>query len=126
MPPRTPKVCRERTCNRLTTERHGYCQDHVHLADGWRKVAKVNPDDRGYDWAWRKLRKRILERDRFLCQVCLAHGVATPANEVDHITNKASGGTDDEANLQAICKHCHEVKTYAEAQAARLIGKSRG
>ncbi|EKP0260247.1 hypothetical protein JFQ93_001501 [Aeromonas sobria] len=52
MPPRVPKVCRERTCHQLTTERHGYCPAHVHLLDGWKKVAKVSAEDRGYDWAW--------------------------------------------------------------------------
>lgn len=126
MPLRVPKVCRERTCHQLTTERHGYCPVHVHLLDGWKKVAKVSVDDRGYDWAWRKLRKRILVRDRYLCQVCLALGIVTPATQVDHIANKAAGGTDDERNLQAICDPCHASKTRAEALAARLTGLPRG
>lgn len=38
-----------------------------------------------------------------------------PATEVDHITPKASGGTDDPANLQGICKACHRAKTQDEA-----------
>ena len=45
MPLRVPKVCRERTCHQLTTERHGYCPAHIHLLDGWKKVAKVSADD---------------------------------------------------------------------------------
>ena len=125
MPPRVPKVCRERTCHQLTTERHGYCPAHIHLLDGWKKVAKVSADDRGYDWAWRKLRKRILERDKYLCQVCLALGIVTPATEVDHIVNKAAGGTDGESNLQGICDPCHQTKTRAEALAARRVGLGR-
>ncbi|GAA4493254.1 HNH endonuclease signature motif containing protein [Pseudaeromonas paramecii] len=119
MPARIPKVCRERTCSRLTTERHGYCPEHAHLADGWKKVAKVSAEDRGYGWAWRKRRQRVLERDRYLCQVCLAKGRITVATEVDHIVNKAAGGTDDEANLQAICRSCHAAKTQSESSDAR-------
>ncbi|WP_322861868.1 HNH endonuclease [Aeromonas allosaccharophila] len=126
MPARVPKVCRERTCHQLTTERHGYCPAHVHLLDGWKNVAKVSADDRGYDWAWRKLRKRILVRDNYLCQVCLALGIVTPATQVDHIVNKAAGGTDAESNLQGICDHCHDTKTRAEALAARQAGRQRG
>lgn len=126
MPLRVPKVCRERTCHQLTTERHGYCQAHIHLLDGWKTVAKVSADERGYDWAWRKRRKRILERDKYLCQVCLALGIVTPATQVDHIVNKAAGGTDDDDNLQSICDPCHATKTRAEALAARRAALGRG
>jgi 5-methylcytosine-specific restriction protein A len=38
---------------------------------------------------------------------------------VDHIINKQSGGTDDESNLQAICKPCHDQKTQREARRGR-------
>jgi len=89
-------------------------------------VAKVSADDRGYNWAWRKRRKRILERDKYLCQVCLALGIVTPATQVDHIVNKATGGTDDDDNLQSICDPCHATKTRAEALAARRAGLGRG
>lgn len=33
------------------------------------------------------------------------------ATEVDHITPKAKGGTDDADNLQAINAECHKRKT---------------
>ncbi|MCV3287044.1 HNH endonuclease [Aeromonas media] len=68
----------------------------------------------------------MLERDKYLCQVCLALGIVAPATQVDHIANKAAGGTDDESNLQSICDHCHETKTRAEALAARRAGLARG
>lgn len=76
---------------------------------------KTTPQSRGYGSAWVKLRKAILQRDRYLCQVCLADGRPTPATAVDHITPKAKGGTDDPANLQAICKPCHDAKTIEDA-----------
>lgn len=63
---------------------------------------------RGYGSAWDKLRLEILKRD-ILCQICLGRSPQriTPATEVDHITPKAKGGTDDPANLRAVCHPCH-------------------
>lgn len=74
---------------------------------------------RGYGAAWDRLRKRILIRDKHLCQSCLANGRVTPAQAVDHIRAKAHGGTDDPDNLRAICDPCHKAKT-AEDQGKTL------
>jgi 5-methylcytosine-specific restriction endonuclease McrA len=49
-------------------------------------------------WAWSALRRTILQRDRWTCQVCGA-----PADSVDHIIPRARGGTDDPSNLRACC-----------------------
>jgi 5-methylcytosine-specific restriction protein A len=38
----------------------------------------------------------------------------TPAHAVDHILAKAKGGTDDPANLEAICRAHHLDKTMRE------------
>jgi 5-methylcytosine-specific restriction protein A len=71
--------------------------------------------DRGYGAAWDRLRKQILERDKYLCQVCLKdHGRVRPAREVDHALGKAKGGTDDPSNLRAICVPCHRDKSLRE------------
>ena len=69
---------------------------------------------RGYGAAWDRTRAQVLIRDGYLCQSCRAKGRVVPANQVDHITPKAKGGTDDPANLQALCKPCHNAKTIAE------------
>lgn len=74
---------------------------------------------RGYGHSWTKTRLRILERDMYLCQACLAQGRATPATEVDHIIPKSLGGTDDDDNLQSLDRSCHATKTQAEAAAAQ-------
>lgn len=58
----------------------------------------------------------MLARDKYLCQPCLRTGRYTQADEVDHIQSLASGGTDDAANLQAICEDCHKAKTAIERQ----------
>lgn len=64
---------------------------------------------RGYGAAWDKLRLTILARDHYICQ-CDQCGLKrpTPATEVDHITPKAKGGTDDPANLRAVASECHK------------------
>lgn len=36
--------------------------------------------------------------------------------EVDHIVNRAQGGTDDIRNLQLLCKDCHKTKTMNESK----------
>ena len=80
---------------------------------------------RGYGSAWERIRASVLRRDSHLCQPCLAKGRPTPATQVDHITPKAKGGTDDRDNLQAICDECHDAKTAADSgrRAKRIIGQ---
>jgi 5-methylcytosine-specific restriction endonuclease McrA len=67
---------------------------------------------------WQRIRQHVLERDNYTCYVCGGH-----ASHVDHIDNAAAGGTDDYANLAAICVADHQRKSSAEggraAQAAR-------
>lgn len=64
---------------------------------------------------WRRKRDAVMARDKHMCQPCLRAGRIALATEVDHITPQAEGGTDDQANLQAICEDCHVEKTKAEA-----------
>lgn len=59
--------------------------------------------------AWKKLRKTILERDKFTCQSC---GTITTVLEVDHIN--ADSSNNDLSNLQSLCRPCHETKTTLE------------
>jgi 5-methylcytosine-specific restriction protein A len=88
-----------------------------HHMPGW--IGKGSRHERGYGAAWVKLRESILRRDNYLCQACLTTGRPTEATHVDHITPKAKGGSDDEGNLQSLCKPCHEAKTTAEAAEAQ-------
>lgn len=66
--------------------------------------------------AWMKIRARILRRDNGICQECLRNGRVTKAAQVDHITSLHLGGDDNDANLQSLCKDCHDVKTAREAR----------
>ena len=58
---------------------------------------------------WKKVSKRVLERDRNVCHYCGGY-----ANTVDHIVAIANGGTDDESNLVACCKPCNSQKATKE------------
>lgn len=87
---------------------------------GWANTQRGNTTQRGLGWAWQKLRERVLERDCGLCQPCKRAGRITPATEVDHIHNRAEGGTVlDEANAQSICAPCHKAKTAEESKRGR-------
>ena len=70
---------------------------------------------------WRRKRKAILERDNYLCQQCIREAIVSQATEVDHIINRAQGGTDEAHNLEGICVPCHKRKTAREAKAARNL-----
>ena len=78
-------------------------------AKPWRHAGSRH--ERGYGSKWVKTRALVMQRDMHLCQPCLTNGRPTPATQVDHITNKAQGGTDDMSNLQAICDDCHLAKS---------------
>lgn len=87
---------------------------------GWKPDAvRGTRQERGYGAQWERLRRQVLERDEGLCVPCTAAGRVTPATEVDHVTPKAQGGTDDLENLQAICRPCHLAKTARESQGPR-------
>jgi len=92
---------------------------------GWRHE-QGNRHQRGYGTAWEKLRRAVLERDRWLCQceTCKRTGRAKLAHEVDHVIPKAQGGSDSLSNLQAINRRCHQRKTIVDAGGtpARRIG----
>lgn len=79
--------------------------------------SRTSRHERGYGSRWVRLRRSVLERDGHLCQLCLKRGRPTPATEVDHVTPKAKGGSDDEENLMAICGSCHKEKTAADSGA---------
>jgi len=83
---------------------------------------RASRQDRGYGAAWERARKRVMQRDHGLCQPCKRGGQLTSASDVDHRVPKFEGGTDDEGNLEAICRSCHLVKTAEETKRSRGAG----
>ena len=96
------------------------CPVHTR-AERWPDT-RPNAGQRGYGHDWRVRRARILKRDGGLCVPCRKEGRLTPAVMVDHIKPKYLGGTDDDANLRAICRRCHDRKTGQEGQQAQVRG----
>lgn len=113
MPSRIPRACRKIGCAKTTTDRSGYCPDHINTGWDTHQNGKSR-HERGYGVSWDKLRPVILKRDRYLCQECKRSGRAVPATTVDHIKPKARGGTDDHDNLESLCWPCHKAKTARE------------
>lgn len=63
---------------------------------------------------WRRLRGRVLKRDKYLCVLCAEKGRPEPAVVVDHIEPVAMGGKDHEDNLRSLCGPCHYEVTVAQ------------
>lgn len=83
----------------------------------WQKYTKTN-----------RVSGRPLQRartklfwDEPLCRPCKRNGKVALATIRDHIIPLTEGGTEDEANIQPICRPCHIAKTLEES----LRGKAR-
>ena len=110
--------CRAPSCGALVTRADkGYCPAHKAMGSRWAHVDK-SYSAQHYGYAWRKLRKKVIARDKGMCQECRRKGIYNPGRDVDHIIDKADGGTDDMDNLQLLCVPHHTAKTAA-AGAAR-------
>ena len=59
---------------------------------------------------WARLAYQIKVRDEWKCVKCGKPG----RMEVDHVIPIWNGGTDDEANLQTLCRGCHIDKSRGE------------
>ena len=71
------------------------------------------------------LRSRLL-RASPLCAHCQREGRIAEATELDHITPLHLGGSNDEANLQGLCRPCHLAKSNAERSAKPKGNDVRG
>jgi 5-methylcytosine-specific restriction protein A len=88
-----------------------YCDAHQHM-DSKRPTSSAK---RGYGGKWRKARKRYLAAYP-LCARCLASGVVTAAEVVDHIIPHKGDLLLfwDRSNWQSLCVPCHNSKTASE------------
>jgi len=76
-----------------------------------KKDERPNAHQRGYCGNWKRARLMHLAREP-LCRMCSKENRYTLANEVDHIVPLAIGGNRfDSANLQSLCRPCHQEKT---------------
>lgn len=70
---------------------------------------------------WQAVRRQVLERDGYLCQVCKRAGRVTPADTVHHITPVRVDYSKrlDPANLEAICRACHNAEHTERAKSSK-------
>lgn len=110
------RFCLKAYCPEIVSGRDSYCPEHAPASPMW--AGSKSP---AKGWRWAKLRKRVLARDKWRCQVC-----ERPAEHVDHIVNAAvlppnSSLLWDMKNLRSLCGPCHRVKSESE----RLAGLRR-
>lgn len=72
---------------------------------------------------WRKARKLVLQRDHYLCQLCIAKNCARKANTVHHIKalEDYPSLALDLANLTSCCYACHELTKVKESERSRGV-----
>lgn len=110
--PRFPDhPCRHPGCPKLVPKGKKYCDEHLGLHPEEIRSAA----GRGYGTQWNKARKRFLKRNP-LCVECMKAGRYVKATDVDHIVPHRGDAQLfwDEDNWQALCHHCHSVKTGRE------------
>ena len=90
-------------------------------ATGWAYTQRGSRHERGYGDDWYRLVQRIRARDCDLCQECIrtGHVPLGTYSAVDHKVPRSEGGTDDDGNLEVICKPHHTAKTALESARAR-------
>lgn len=64
---------------------------------------------------WRRTVERIKARAHGLCEPCGREGNVHIGHECDHVIPLSQGGTDDDSNLQWICRTAHAAKTARES-----------
>ena len=108
MPHKSKRPCGHPGCPNLTDSR--YCEHHKPLHPD-----RPSADSRGYNSRWRKVRAAYL-RKHPLCVRCMADGRSVKATVVDHVIPHRGDQQLmwDENNYQALCKKCHDKKTWTE------------
>jgi 5-methylcytosine-specific restriction enzyme A len=72
-----------------------------------------------YGGSWPVIRKKVLERDGYKCQLRYADICVGRASQVDHIVQPEAGGGSDLANLRAVCVRCHARRTGRQGALAK-------
>ena len=106
MPQAAPHFCTVPGCAQLTTRSR--CPAHAALAEHLRSNYALR---RWYRTPrWEALRALVLREAGYTCALC---GQVFLALEVDHITKHEGSPARfwDRANLQALCRRCHQRKT---------------
>lgn len=109
------RPCTHPGCGALTTT--GRCEAHPRRA--WLKREPVRRTLVGR--ALQAKRAEFIGRDPF-CALHRKRGELVRGAILDHVVPLEEGGTDDDDNLQWICRECSDAKTAAEARRGRDRG----
>lgn len=106
------RPCRHPGCSALTRE--GYCPKHKPKPAARRESAEYHAWYSLSVWT-DDLRPTQLLREPW-CRECAKRGIRTRATVVDHVEPHRGEWAKfiDRANLQSLCKRCHDRKTALE------------
>ena len=111
MATRFRKTCNQPGCATLVFT--GYCEKHKRLSVSNKEYDKQKRNKKSKQFynstAWKKCRRSILVRDRFICRICFDNGYLTPATVVHHKKEYKyypEKGLDP-SNLISVCDCCH-------------------
>lgn len=114
MPVRPRRPCNHPGCPELVSDGQ-YCEQHKKEKQKQQDEQRGSAASRGYDSRWQKARLAYL-REHPLCVQCHKEGRVVAASVVDHIIPHKGDKQLfwSKNNWQALCKHCHDVKTAKE------------
>ena len=124
-----PKPCRWTACPRTVNTGAGLCTEHLALKRKREDEQRGSSSARGYDRAWRELRKTFLRMHPVCeCEDCEAGKKRLLAAEVvDHIES-----IKDRpelrlvwSNLRAMSKRCHDARTARDQAWGRATSTKR-
>lgn len=76
---------------------------------------------------YRKFRRKMFDRAKGLCEICLKQGKTVRGEELDHITPRSRGGAlMDPDNVQLLCKRHHDDKTAGEQHRSHIRATEDG
>jgi len=111
MPRRSPRGCSMPGCPELVEGNYSKCIQHRSESER----ARGAPSDKGYDRAWRQLRKAFIRAHPWCADPDKIHPSPQRASHVDHVVPIVEGGARlDRANCQSLCISCHSRKTAHE------------
>lgn len=105
------RPCTTPACAELVTGRNQKCDTCRARQQASTRTRRTPPRTAGYDRQWEQVRRTYLA-DHPACELHGPH-CTTTATIVDHIVPLTQGGDRlNPTNLQAVCRPCHQHKTW--------------
>jgi len=115
MPPRALRPCKGPGCRTTTRDSSGYCDVCRPAAEAKQAAVEASLEQRrgssskrGYGYAWRDIRERVLRQHGGLCLDCKKEKMFILAVEVHHIDGDSANN--DFLNLAPLCRAHHDLR----------------